>query len=32
MWQDRILQQLLSPLTLERLHDTELKCRPTRTP
>ncbi len=24
MWQDRILQQLLSPLTLERLHDTEL--------
>ena len=25
MWQDRILQQLLSPLTLDRLHDTELK-------
>jgi hypothetical protein len=25
MWQDRILQQLLSPLTLERLHDTELQ-------
>lgn len=25
MWQDRILAQLLSPLTLERLHDTELK-------
>jgi hypothetical protein len=24
MWQDRILQQLLSPLTLERLHDNEL--------
>lgn len=24
MWQDRILQQLLSPLTLERLHDSEL--------
>lgn len=25
MWQDRILAQLLSPLTLERLHDTELQ-------
>lgn len=25
MWQDRILQQLLSPLTLTRLHDSELK-------
>ncbi len=25
LWQDRILQQLLSPLTLERLHDTELE-------
>ncbi len=25
MWQDRILQQLLSSLTLERLHDSELK-------
>ncbi len=25
MWQDRILQQLLSPLTLARLHDSELK-------
>jgi hypothetical protein len=25
MWQDRILQQVLSPLTLERLHDSELK-------
>jgi hypothetical protein len=25
MWQDRILQQLMSPLTLERLHDSELK-------
>ena len=25
MWQDRILNQLLSPLTLERLHDSELK-------
>jgi hypothetical protein len=24
MWQDRILEQLLSPLTLERLHDSEL--------
>jgi Met-zincin/Domain of unknown function (DUF5117) len=25
LWQDRILQQLLSPLTLDRLHDTELQ-------
>jgi hypothetical protein len=25
MWQDRILQQLLSSLTLDRLHDSELK-------
>jgi len=25
MWQDRILQQLLSPLTLDRLHDNELQ-------
>jgi hypothetical protein len=25
MWQDRVLSQLLSPLTLERLHDSELK-------
>ncbi len=25
MWQQRILGQLLSPLTLERLHDSELK-------
>ena len=25
MWQARILSQLLSPLTLERLHDSELK-------
>jgi hypothetical protein len=25
MWQDRILKQLLSPLTLDRLHDSELK-------
>jgi hypothetical protein len=25
MWQARILEQLLSPLTLERLHDSELK-------
>ncbi len=25
MWQDRILAQLLSSLTLERIHDTELK-------
>lgn len=24
MWQDRILEQLLSPLTLDRLHDSEL--------
>ena len=25
MWQDRVLAQLLSSLTLERMHDTELK-------
>ena len=25
MWQDRILEQLLSSLTLDRLHDTELR-------
>ncbi len=25
MWQNRILEQLLSPLTLDRLHDSELK-------
>ena len=25
MWQSRILQQLLSPLTLDRLHDSELQ-------
>jgi hypothetical protein len=25
MWQDRILQQLMSPLTMTRLHDSELK-------
>lgn len=25
MWQDRVLEQLLSPLTLSRLHDSELK-------
>jgi hypothetical protein len=25
MWQERILSQLLSPLTLDRLHDSELK-------
>jgi len=25
MWQDRILMQLLSPLTLRRLHDSEMK-------
>jgi hypothetical protein len=25
MWQDRILQQLMSSLTMERLHDSELK-------
>ncbi len=28
MWQDRILAQILSPLTLERLHDTELQLPP----
>ena len=28
MWQDRILQQLLSPLTLDRLHDSELHLPP----
>ncbi len=26
MWQDRILSQLLSSLTLERMHDAELKA------
>ena len=25
MWQDRVLQQLMSPLTMTRLHDSELK-------
>ena len=25
MWQDRILQRLMSPLTLTRMHDSELK-------
>ena len=25
MWQENILDQLLSPFTLERLHDSELK-------
>jgi hypothetical protein len=25
MWQDRILQRLMSPLTLSRIHDSELK-------
>ena len=25
MWQDRILSQLMSPLTLDRLHDSEMK-------
>ena len=25
MWQERVLNQLLSPLTLDRLHDSELK-------
>jgi hypothetical protein len=25
MWQSRVLEQLLSPLTLERLHDSELR-------
>jgi hypothetical protein len=29
MWQNRILAQLLSPLTLERLHDSELHLPPT---
>ena len=28
MWQDRILQQLMSPLTLDRLHDSELHLAP----
>jgi hypothetical protein len=28
MWQDRILEQLTSSLTLERLHDTELQLPP----
>jgi len=28
MWQSRILAKLLSPLTLERLHDTELQVPP----
>ncbi len=28
MWQVRVLQQLLSPLTLERIHDAELKVAP----
>jgi hypothetical protein len=28
MWQDRILAQMLSPLTLERLHDSELQLPP----
>jgi hypothetical protein len=28
MWQLRVLEQLLSPLTLERLHDSELKLAP----
>ena len=28
MWQSRILEQLLSSLTLERLHDAELKTSP----
>jgi hypothetical protein len=28
MWQTRILDQLLSPLTLSRLHDAELKLAP----
>jgi hypothetical protein len=28
MWQDRILARLMSPLTLARLHDSELKVAP----
>jgi hypothetical protein len=28
MWQERILGQLLSPVTLERIHDAELKVSP----
>ena len=28
MWQDRIVSRLLSPLTLARLHDSELKLAP----
>jgi hypothetical protein len=28
MWQDRIVSKLLSPLTLSRLHDSELKTLP----
>ncbi len=28
MWQDRILSKLMSPLTLARLHDSELKTAP----
>ncbi len=28
MWQQTILSQLLSPVTLERIHDTELKVAP----
>ncbi len=28
MWQDQVLSQLLSPVTLERLHDAELRTHP----
>lgn len=28
MWQERILGQLMSPVTLERIHDAELKASP----
>jgi hypothetical protein len=28
MWQERMLAQLLSPVTLERMHDNELKAAP----
>jgi hypothetical protein len=30
MWQDRALSQLLSSVTLERMHDTELKIAPNK--
>ena len=28
MWQERIIEQLLSPVTLERIHDNEMKLPP----